>query len=74
MKPAWDALKLRPALRAQVVEIVAVRSCLELSENWCFGNVEECRNYVRGPLIEQIRRDAPDAVSFVLVKFGERAI
>ena len=74
MKLAWEALSSRPALRAQIIEMVSISSCDELAECWCFDGVEECRNYVRGPLIEQIRRDAPEAVSFVLVKFGERAI
>lgn len=74
MRIAWEALSSRPALRAQVIEIVSIRSCDELANCWCFADVEACREYVRGPLIDQIQRDAPVAVEFVLKKCGERAI
>ena len=74
MRVAWEALSTRPALRLQVVEMIAIRSCAELAECWCFADAEACREYVHGPLMAQIRRDAPVAEGFVLARCGERAI
>ena len=74
MRVAWEALSSRPALRLQVVELIASHSCTELAEFWCFADAEACREFVHGPLLAQVRRDAPVAEEFVLCRCGERAI
>ena len=70
----WAAID-SPAVRHQLVEIIAASSLRELAREWGFESEEDARRYVHGPLAARIRKEAgEDGIDFLTVKCDERGI
>ena len=73
-RDVWESIQ-SPALRCQLVELVAVESLSALAEGWRFESVEKAREYVRGPLERRVQAEAGDrAVEFLRLRCAERGI
>ena len=70
----WESIQ-SPALRCQLVELVAAETLGALAEGWGFGSEDEAREYVRGPLERRVRLECGDqAVEFLRRRCAERGI
>ena len=70
----WASIE-SPALRCQIVELVAVDSLRQLAEGWGFETEEEAREYIRGPLMTRVREEAGEqAAQFLELRCAERGI
>lgn len=64
-----------PALRHQLVELIASASLVELADGWGFESVDDAKQYVYGPLMCRIRREGGRrAVEFLELRCAERGI
>jgi len=70
----WASLD-SPALRHQLVEVIAAESLADLARGWGFETEEEARDYARGPLMARVRAEGGEAaVAFFELRCAERGI
>ena len=70
----WASIE-SPALRCQIVELVAVDSLGQLAEGWGFETEEAAREYIRGPLMARVRLECGTVgVQFLELRCAERGI
>ncbi|MFA5053551.1 MAG: hypothetical protein WC565_05815 [Parcubacteria group bacterium] len=73
-RDVWESIQ-SPALRCQLVELVAAETLGALAEGWGFESGDEAREYVRGPLERRVQAEAGDiAVEFLRRRCAERGI
>jgi hypothetical protein len=73
-RDVWESIQ-SPALRCQLVELVAVETLGALAEGWGFESVEDAKWYVHGPLACRIRREAGElGIEFLELRCAERGI